>query len=311
MATQARPVSQEQNRFLRPLIPVVVLVILGVVFLFVGGLITQAQGNDASKVMNLSWWPYVLVGGLLVYGVAVTAAQGQLWKVGTREVVYMAIGAALYAVLSWAFNLLPIPSVSSVALRPAIVIPIFFGMTFGPAVGFFTGFVGNVLGDVLTGWGVSPTWDIGNGLVGLVAGLMLAFRSRGQNLNLLTALVVVASLVFAALLLAFPDTDNQLLGGTVGGYWWGLLLIAALAVGARLLLRGREEVAAAEMWGALAIIAGIGFAAIADIWWNGYSFVTALLGEFVPAAGPDLLNALILLPILLAAWGAAQARSGR
>jgi hypothetical protein len=65
------------------------------------------------------------------------------------------------------------------------------------------------------------------------------------------------------------------------------------------------------MWGALAIIGGIGFAAIADIWWNGYSLLTALLGEFVPATSSNLINALILLPILLAAWRSAQAQTGR
>ena len=41
------------------------------------------------------------------------------------EVVYMAIGAALYAVFSYLFNgtVFAVPSVSQVALRPAISIP--------------------------------------------------------------------------------------------------------------------------------------------------------------------------------------------
>jgi hypothetical protein len=67
-----------------------------------------------------------------------------------------AIGAALYAIFSFIFNgsVFVVPSVSQVALRPAIVIPMFFGYTFGPVVGFFTGAVvqddfpdGGLIGD--------------------------------------------------------------------------------------------------------------------------------------------------------------------
>ena len=56
---------------------------------------------------------------------------------------------------------------------------------------------------------------------------------------------------------------------------------------------------------------GGGFAALADIWINGYSFATAIIGEFAPAAGPNILNSMILTPILLAAYEAVQARTGR
>jgi uncharacterized membrane protein len=312
MATHARSAGTPQSRWLRPLVPILVVLVVGIVFLFIGSAIAAAQSPDAAPLDAGKMIPYLVVGALITYGVAVLAGDQDLWKFGTREVVYAAIGAALYGVLSWATNVIPMPAVSQVTLRPAIVIPIFFGVVFGPAVGFFSGFVGNVLGDAITGWGVFPIWDIGNGLIGLVAGLALAFRSSKQSVNILLGIVVAFNLLVAALLLAFPDTENALFGaGTVGAFWWVPVLIALLAVGARFLLRGREDLASAEMWGALGIIVGIGFAAMADIWWNGYSFITALLGEFVPAAGSDLVNSLILLPILLAAWGAAQARTGR
>ena len=36
-----------------------------------------------------------------------------------------------------------------------------------------------------------------------------------------------------------------------------------------------------------------------------------MVGEFVPAAGPNLINASILAPILLAAYKAVQSRTGR
>lgn len=96
-----------------------------------------------------------------------------------------AIGAALYAVLSYLFNstVFAVPSISQVALRPAIAIPMFFGYAFGPTVGFFTGAVGNMFGDALTGFGLSPQWSVGNGLVGMIAGMALLFADKKKGMN--------------------------------------------------------------------------------------------------------------------------------
>lgn len=315
MATQASRVETSQNRFVRPLVPILIVLALGIVFLFIGSLIASAQSADAAPLDTGKMIPYLVIGALIAYGIGVLAGDKDLWRVGTREVVYMAIGAALYGVLSWGTNIIQLPSVSQVALRPAIVIPIFFGVVFGPAVGFFVGFVGNVLGDALTGWGVFPIWDIGNGLIGLVAGLSFAFATRKRSLDALVVIIAAIGVIMALLILTNPVIvdPNGSNGATtdVSGTWWLPLLGAVIAIGVRYLLRGREDMASAQLWGALGIIVGIGFAALADIWWNGYSLTTALLGEFVPAAGSNLINGLILLPLLLAAWRAAQMQTGR
>jgi len=71
------------------------------------------------------------------------------------------------------------------------------------------------------------------------------------------------------------------------------------------------DVAAAVTWSMLGNLLGIGFAALSDIWINGYSPVVALVGEFLPAAGPNLIFAAILVPILVAAYAAVQTQSGR
>ncbi len=71
------------------------------------------------------------------------------------------------------------------------------------------------------------------------------------------------------------------------------------------------DLAAVNLWGTLGIIVGIGFAALADIWINGYSLATAVIGEFAPAAGPNILNSMILSPILLAAYNAIRGQTGR
>jgi energy-coupling factor transport system substrate-specific component len=101
-----------------------------------------------------------------------------LWKFGTREVVYSAIGAALYGLLAFATNFLQLPAAGNVAIRPAVAIPMFFGIAFGPVVGFITGFLGNIIGDLLSGYGFWVWWDLGNGLIGLVMGLFLPLMSN-------------------------------------------------------------------------------------------------------------------------------------
>jgi uncharacterized membrane protein len=226
----------------------------------------------------------------------------------------MAIGAALYGVLNLVFNTIPMPSVSQVALRPSICIPVFFGYVFGPVVGFFTGAVGNILGDFLTGWGVFPAWDIANGLIGMIPGLVLLFADKKRSLNFLTILVAILIAITAVLIFVNPRVPGPWTGEIEDfSFWaWAFIVGGVVVIALRFILeRFSVDLAAVNLWGTLGIIIGIGFAAIADIWINGYSFATAIIGEFAPAAGPNILNSMILTPILLAAYEAVQARTGR
>lgn len=94
-----------------------------------------------------------------------------LWSFGTREVVYGAIGAALYGVLSWLTNIFPLPAAGNISFRPAVAVLIFFGAAYGPWVGLLAGLIGNTLGDAITGWGFYWNWSVGNGLMGMIPGL--------------------------------------------------------------------------------------------------------------------------------------------
>ncbi|HBY94915.1 MAG: ECF transporter S component [Ardenticatenaceae bacterium] len=280
--------------------------VVATVVLFLASLTTSGDKATAS-----GWLLYV-IGGAAVVGIYYYFADKPIWMVGTREVVMMAVGAVLYGIFAWATNVIQLPSVSFVSLRPAVAIPIFFGLAFGPVVGFFTGAVGNILGDAITGWGVYPVWDLGNGLMGLIPGLIWAFSDRQRAADRL--LVVVGGLLalFTILSFAFPTVEHPWNGTTVGQ--WApvlLILLIAVVVVARFLLRARPNLSAAVVWGAFGVIIGMGFASIADIWVNGYNVPTALLGEFLPAAGTNLIFAIILVPILLAAWQAARAQTGR
>jgi energy-coupling factor transport system substrate-specific component len=177
-----------------------------------------------------------------------------LWKFGTREVVNSAIGAALYGVLSWITNFLQLPSAGNVAFRPGVAIPLFFGVAFGPWVGFITGFFGNIIGDLLSGYGFWIWWDIGNGLMGLVAGLVA----------------------------------NQIVNYREG-----------------------KSIMKAEVFVIIGVLVGMGFASISEMWVSGADINTVIFANFLPAVIPNLINGLILVPILMIAYQAVISRSGR
>jgi hypothetical protein len=292
----------------RAVIWLVVLVAFVVLMLLASAL------TSGDKIQGVAWIVLVAIAIIGIYVVYFATAKSSAWLVGTRQVVYMAIGAALYGIFNYIFNTIPMPSVSQVALRPSICIPIFFGYAFGPVVGFFTGAVGNILGDFLTGWGVYPVWDMGNGLLGLVPGLVMLFADKKRSLNFLTGLVAALIVIAVILIFANPQVTGPFSGELEDfSFWaWAFIIGGVVVIAGRFILeRISVDLAAINLWGTLGIIIGIGFAAVSDIWVNGYSFATAIIGEFAPAAGPNILNSMILSPILLAAYQAIQGRTGR
>lgn len=266
---------------------------------------------------------FVIVGLLIAFLIYYFTRDNAAWEVGTRQVVWMAIGAALYAVFSWLFNgtVFVVPSLSQVALRPAIAIPMFFGYAFGPVVGLFTGAIGNTFGDALTGFGLFPQWSIGNGLVGFIAGLPFLFRDKKRSLD--TVLWTGAALAVLAAVLYFlnPDEPNTLFFDPANNVFGdaqitlfagvSILVGLALVLIVRFVFGQNLDIAAAVTWGMLGNILGIGFAAISDIWINGYSPIAAIVGEFLPSAGPNLIFAAILVPLLVGAYASVQRQSGR
>ncbi len=305
----------------------VMLTLVGVLALFllliyVGGNLMGIERLQTGENPVLRF-VFVIVGLLIAFFVYYFTRENKIWEVGTREVVWMAIGAALYAVFSWLFNgsVFVVPSLSQVALRPAIAVPMFFGYAFGPVVGFFTGAVGNMFGDALTGFGLSPQWSIGNGLVGFIAGLALLFKERKQGLN--TVLWVSGAFALIGAIMYFLnrtlpnmlyfDVENNIFGDAQITAFAGISILVGfvLVLLVRFFMGSNVDVAAAVTWGMLGNILGIGFAAISDIWINGFSPAAAIVGEFLPAAGPNLIFAAVLVPLLVVAYASVQRQSGR
>jgi energy-coupling factor transport system substrate-specific component len=140
-------------------------------------------------------------------------ARGSMWAVNSRVVVYSAIGAALYGILL-VFQI-PIPGTTAVSARPAFALVPFFGYAFGPIVGFFTGTVGNAVGDQISGWGLltSWNWSLANGFVGLLAGLapmwLGSMMAKSISNRAIAAAIGGAVAVIIGFLFVFTDMILQ------------------------------------------------------------------------------------------------------
>ncbi len=302
----------------------VLLLIFGVIMFGLGTVESLGPFNFSVDQATLPLrFFFVVVGIAIAFAVYYFTKENAVWEVGTREVVYMGIGAALYAIFSYLFNgtVFVVPSVSQVALRPAIAIPMFFWFAFGPTVGFFTGAVGNMFGDALTGFGLSPQWSIGNGLVGFISGLHFLFGNKKKSLDTVTYVGGALALLTAVLYLfnqnqanmLFYDVDNGIFGDATISPFAAISIVIGfvLVLAVRFGFAKNLDVAAAVTWGMLGNILGIGFAAISDIWINGFSLPATIVGQFLPAAGPNLIFAAVLVPLLVGAYAAVQRQSGR
>lgn len=308
------------RKLLSVIAALVAVLVIFLLVVWIGGAMNESLKLDETALLR---FVFVVIGLLIVFVVYLLTSRSGVWEVGTREVVYMAIGAALYAVFSYLFNgtVFAVPSVSQVALRPAIAIPMFFGYAFGPTVGFFTGAVGNMFGDALTGFSLSPQWSVANGLVGMIAGMALLFADKKKGMNTVLIISAVLAAIAAVFWLLNPSLANMMFFDPDAGIfgdatitWFAALSVVVgfvLVLIVRFAFGQNIDVAAAVTWSMLGNLIGIGFAAISDIWINGFSPAVAIVGEFLPAAGPNLIFAAILVPILVAAYAAVQRQAGR
>jgi energy-coupling factor transport system substrate-specific component len=83
------------------------------------------------------------------------------------------------------------------------------------------GFIGNTLGDAITGWGFFWNWSLGNGLMGMIPGLIMAaikdFRARPDIIKavLWGLLGIAVGMLFASLTEIFVggiDLNTALVG---------------------------------------------------------------------------------------------------
>ncbi len=90
-------------------------------------------------------------------------------KWDTKTIVGIAIGAALFGVL---MNYGGIRVFTNTSLSTAMIVPVIVGALFGPVPACLTAFLGNVIADLIGGWGFWFDWSIGNGVAAFFVGLL-------------------------------------------------------------------------------------------------------------------------------------------
>ena len=116
-----------------------------------------------------------------------------------KGVVVTAIGIALYGF----GGMLGIPVFANTTLKPAMAILALFGAVYGPIVGFLVGFVGHIITDAFSGWGIWVTWAFGSGLVGAGIGSYMYITKHSldsgvfgaKEFGILTALAFISNFV--------------------------------------------------------------------------------------------------------------------
>ena len=107
-----------------------------------------------------------------------TLAQKLLGVWNTKTIVGVAIGAALFAVL---MNYGGIKVTTNTSLTSAYIIPAIVGALFGPLPAGLAAGLGNVLADLIGGWGFWFDWSAGNFVAGYFAGLVGLFGASVED----------------------------------------------------------------------------------------------------------------------------------
>lgn len=237
----------------------------------------------------------------------------RLWIVGPTQVLYMGLGTALYLGISYFFNAHLKLSFGRIALRPAVCIPILFGFSFGPGVGFFTGAAGSLLADFAIGWDVFPIWSIASGLTGMIPGFMSLFQEENVPQRYLSTFVILMIILSAGLVFLHPLVPEPWTGEIKDFTFWAYALIMGglTMIANSYLMEQRDlDLVSINLWGTLGIIISTLLASLGDMWLNNFSLETALIGEYAPYTAIELLNLVLFAPIIMAAYHAARNRLG-
>ena len=96
----------------------------------------------------------------------------------TKTVVGVAIGAALFGVL---MNFGSIKVFTNTNLTTAMLVSVIVGGLFGPLPAFVAAGVGNVIADLIGGWGLWFDWSVGNAVLGLFVGALPLYGAKIED----------------------------------------------------------------------------------------------------------------------------------
>jgi energy-coupling factor transport system substrate-specific component len=117
-----------------------------------------------------------------------------LGKWNTKTIIGIAIGAALFGVL---MNFGGIRVFTNTSLTTAMIIDVIVGALFGPLPAALAAFFGNVIADLIGGWGFWFDWSIGNGVLGFFVGLLPIYGAKIADgiFNVKHAIIYVVTVI--------------------------------------------------------------------------------------------------------------------
>ncbi len=119
-----------------------------------------------------------------------------------RILFWGCVWAVVFGLLNGLSNILLLPLAQFISLRPQVTLPMAVGILVHPGAGFFAGFIGNMIGDTLCGFGAWTFWNwhLANGIMGLVPGLMI--RPVGEKIASVKDFGLLQTGVISACILA-------------------------------------------------------------------------------------------------------------
>lgn len=278
---------------------------LAVLLIFLALMVLANEFTEGERFYGVAPIVVTALALLGLLGVHRATVESPVWRLNTRRIAVMATATAIYVILAYVFNtLLPI-SVGPLVVRPQVCLPVLLGYAFGPVAGFFSGSVGNLLGDFLNGWGVFPAWHIASGVAGLLPGLATALIEQERATRRASTVVIGTIAVTAAIIFVHPRAPEPWTGEVQNFSFWAWALViggVVIMANSALLEEINVDLAAINLWGTLGILAGDAFASVSQIWINEYSLATAVIAEFAPEAATDILNLVVFTPVVLVAY---------
>ncbi len=216
--------------------------------------------------------------------VAHNHSQANTWHIGRREVIAAILGVLLYGLLSHVNLIVLISSGTPDVFLPALLIPVLFGVIYGPWVGLVVGGFGFLLGDyIANAWLANFVWDNGYIFAGnFFGGALVNFRDLlGWN--------------------GIPGYIANALLGMVAGFAAG---------GPRRRFNDVYTLASTSVIAAIAITAAIAIVVYSavPIYNSTYYSLGQATDALLDTAMPNLLVALVLLPLLLWLYDIAATR---
>ncbi len=204
---------------------------------------------------------------------AKTPRQSTVWILGPRQFIVAIVGVLLYGIFSHVNFVILLSSNSPDIFLPALLIPLLFGVIFGPWVGLIVGGFGFLLGDYAANtWLQDLAWNNGYLYIG---GALNNFRD----------------------LLGWSGIPGYLVNALIG-VSAGFIIPAAIT---RSRFNSAYALATAAIWATVSVTLGIAIVVYSTvlIYQSPYYTFGEANAAFVDTAMPNLLITLIIFPLLL------------